>query len=289
MELIQYKKLQKYHLGVPVLPAEYKKGNINIIDDFEDLSDCETPDLTGEYWIYPLNTNKLYDSNTGFTFTRHHFDSEYDYYLISGEGTSLSFTSTDVMQGNLLNVTNITSMNSMFSGCSSLTSLNTTQWDTSKVTSLSYMFSGCSSLTEIIGIQEWNTGKVTNLSYMFSGCTSLTSLDLTNWFRPSSSTVKSLNYMFSGCNNLTSLNLSSWNDGETYQVRGMFNGCSSLTSLNLDEWLIGLIATTDYNVFDGCSSLQTIYLRGSNARTLNFINCQLQFSGIRNNVTIVTE
>ena len=288
MELIQYKKLQKYHLGVPVLPAEYKKGNINIINDFDDLSDCESPDLTGEYWIYPLNTNTLYNSNTGFTFTRHHFDSNYDYYLISGEGTSLSFASTNVIQGNLLNVTNITSMNSMFSGCSSLTSLDTTQWNTSKVTDLSSMFNGCSSLTEIKGIENWNTNKVVDMFRMFEGCTSLTSLDLINWFRPSSPAVKSLSYMFSGCNNLTSLNLSSWNKGDTYQLRGMFQGCSSLTSLNLDEWEIGLYATTDYDVFDGCSSLRTIYLRGSNARTLNFINYQLQFSGIRDYVTIVT-
>lgn len=289
MELIQYKKLQKYHLGVPVLPAEYKKGNINIIDNFEDLSDCENPDLTGEYWIYPLNTNTLYNSNTGFTFTRHHFDANYDYYLISGEGTSLSFAYTNVMKGNILNVINLTSMSTMFYGCTSLASLDVTGWDTSNVTNMGSMFNNCTSLAEIIGIQEWDVSKVTSMSGMFQSCSSLTSLNLTSWFRPSYATVKNLKYMFSGCTSLETLDLSNWKYGEQYQLTGIFQGCSSLTTLNLDNWLIGLTATTDYSVFDGCSSLRTIYLRGSNARTLNFINYQLQFSGIQDNVTIVTE
>jgi surface protein len=68
----------------------------------------------------------------------------------------------------------------MFQGCSSLVSLDTSNWDTSSVTNLSAMFSGCSSLVSL-DTSNWNTSLVTNLSAVFSSCSSLVSLDASNW------------------------------------------------------------------------------------------------------------
>ena len=57
----------------------------------------------------------------------------------------------------------------MFSGCSSLTSIDLSNFNTQKVTDMSYMFSDCISLTNI-DLSNFNTQKVIDISYMFSGC-----------------------------------------------------------------------------------------------------------------------
>ena len=72
-----------------------------------------------------------------------------------------------------LNTSNVTDMSSMFSGCSSLTSLDLSGFDTGKVTDMSSMFSGCSSLVTITVGDGWNTSKVTASSSMFEGCNSI--------------------------------------------------------------------------------------------------------------------
>ena len=50
----------------------------------------------------------------------------------------------------------------MFYDCSSLTSLNISNWDTSSVTRMSTMFSNCSSLTSL-DISNWNTSNVEDM------------------------------------------------------------------------------------------------------------------------------
>ncbi|MDY3026021.1 MAG: BspA family leucine-rich repeat surface protein, partial [Candidatus Faecivicinus sp.] len=54
-------------------------------------------------------------------------------------------------------------------GCSSLTSLDVSGFDTSNVTIMSWMFAGCSSLTSL-DVSSFDTSKVTNMWWMFDGC-----------------------------------------------------------------------------------------------------------------------
>ena len=70
-------------------------------------------------------------------------------------------------------------MEYMFYECSSLTSLNLSNFDTSKVTDMEYMFSGCSSLTSL-NLSNFDTSKVINMDHMFSSCRLLEFLDLKN-------------------------------------------------------------------------------------------------------------
>jgi surface protein len=81
----------------------------------------------------------------------------------------------------------------MFDNCSSLTTLDVSNWDTSSVTTMSDMFRGCSSLTTL-DVSNWNVSKVTNMSSMFYGCSLLTTLDVSNW---DVSNVNYMNNMFS--------------------------------------------------------------------------------------------
>ena len=58
------------------------------------------------------------------------------------------------------------------------------------------MFYGCSSLTSL-DLSNFNTSNVIDMNNMFYGCSSLTSLDLSNF---DTSNVLFMNYMFRGVN-----------------------------------------------------------------------------------------
>ena len=55
----------------------------------------------------------------------------------------------------------------LFGACSSLTSLNLSNFNTNNVTNMCSMFYNCSSLTTL-NLSNFNTNKVTNLEYMFN-------------------------------------------------------------------------------------------------------------------------
>jgi surface protein len=59
-------------------------------------------------------------------------------------------------------------MHGMFSGCSSLTSLDLSNFNTSNVKDLSYMFYNCSSLTSL-NLSNFNTNNVVNIMLIFWG------------------------------------------------------------------------------------------------------------------------
>ena len=63
-------------------------------------------------------------------------------------------------------------MGGMFLGCSSLTNINLSNFNTQNVTNMWSMFDGCSSLTNI-NLSNFNTNKVTDMRSMFFGCSSL--------------------------------------------------------------------------------------------------------------------
>jgi surface protein len=61
-------------------------------------------------------------------------------------------------------------MGNMFSNCSSLTSVDLSNFDTSNVTNMEFMFRNCSSLTSI-DLSSFDISNVTSMMSMFSGCT----------------------------------------------------------------------------------------------------------------------
>lgn len=64
-------------------------------------------------------------------------------------------------------------MSQMFNGCSSLSYLDTTNWDMSNVTgSFSYMFTNCKNLTAV-DVDGWVTKDMQSISFMFLNCNKL--------------------------------------------------------------------------------------------------------------------
>ena len=97
-----------------------------------------------------------------------------------------------------LDTSNITNMQGMFYGCSSLTSLDLSNFNTSNVTNMRQVFTYCSSLTSL-DLSNLDTSNVTNMEGMFSQCTNLTSIDLSNW---DASKVNSAGSMFWNANKI---------------------------------------------------------------------------------------
>ena len=77
----------------------------------------------------------------------------------------------------------------MFKGCSGLTSLDLSGWDTSNVSYISDMFNDCTSLTSL-DLSGWNMSNVTSMYNMFRGCTSLTSIRMVGCEKPTIDKIK---------------------------------------------------------------------------------------------------
>ncbi len=122
-------------------------------------------------------------------------------------------------------------MGGMFDGCSGLTSLDLSNFDTSNVANMQGMFEGCSSLTDL-DISNFDTSSVVNMHTMFRDCSGLTSLDLSNF---DTSSVTNMERMFDNCSGLESLNLSGFDMRKilpTEYIYFFMNGCSKLSKIN---------------------------------------------------------
>ena len=169
--------------------------------------------------------------------------------------------------GTYTNVTNVvfdssfanvrpTSARRWFSGMAKLTSITGIRYlHTDDITEMRYMFSGCSSLTSL-DVSSWNTGNVNDMEGLFQNCRSLTNLDVSGW---NTESVTVMSYMFTGCSSLTSLEVSGWNTESVTSMYYLFDNCSSLTNLDLSGWNTAKVKSMSY-MFDGCSSLATIYV-----------------------------
>ncbi len=203
-----------------------------------------------------------------------------------------SLTSLDVSNFNLSKVTGVTygGIEGMFDGCSSLTELKLfPAINTSGVTSsssmndglsLSKLFKDCSSL-ESIDVSDWDVSGAVFMSEMFEGCSSLTSLDLSTWKSNSltltdmpgvTSLIMSTDKMFAGCTSLTDLNLGSLEVPLDTDVSYMFAFCQNLENLDLSTCDIasGLygeaVCSSLDGMFLGCPKLKTIDLSTFNTK-----------------------
>ena len=172
-----------------------------------------------------------------------------------------------------INTSNVTDMSSMFRNCTSLTSLNLSNFDTGKVTDMNCMFHSCSALTSL-DVSSFDTSSVTNMGDMFRACTSLTSLDVSNF---NTSKVTDMSNMFNTCKLLTSLDLSNFNTSQVTNVNSMFSGCSALTSLNLSKFNTGEVTSMD-SMFYNCSKLTSLDISNFNTSKVTtmsnmFYNC----------------
>ncbi len=175
-----------------------------------------------------------------------------------------SLTTLDVSN---FNTENVERLDALFQDCAALTSLNLIHFNTAKVTSMRDMFHGCSSLTSL-DLSSFNTSNVTVMFQLFSDCSSLTSLDISNF---NTAKVTSMSNLFNGCSSLTSLDVHHFVTSEVTNMQSMFYGCSSLTSLDVSNFDTSKV-TEMRSMFNGCSGLTTLDLTNFNTSEVLYMN-----------------
>ena len=190
---------------------------------------------------------------------------------LNGDSSWMFSRMSNITSLNLSNfdTSKVRDMHNMFEDMSSLTSLDLSNFDTSSVTDMSYMFNGVSSLTSL-DLSNFDTSLVENMNGMFGGMSSLTSLDLSNF---DTSRVEYMSSMFRGMSSLTSLNLSNFDTSRVKHMRMMFYEVHSLTSLNLSN--INTSNVDDmYGMFANMFSLTSLDLSNfntSNVKTMEYM------------------
>ena len=167
---------------------------------------------------------------------------------------------------------NVTNMEKMFYECSALTELDVSNFNTSNVTDMGYMFSGCRSLTEL-DVSNFDTSNVTNMNNMFYGCRTLTELDVSKF---NTSKITGIYYMFYSCSKLKKLDVSNFDTSNFTKLFGMFGYCEALTELDVSNFNTSNVTDMGY-MFCSCSSL--IELDVSNFNTSNVTEMYRMFDG----------
>ena len=165
--------------------------------------------------------------------------------------------------------------NSMFNGFTEITEIDLSNFYVFQRIDMSNMFYGCSSL---ISLNLTNfEASVSNMNSIFYSCSSLISLNLSGI---NTKNVSDMSNMFYDCSSLISLNLSSFDTSYVLDMKYMFYNCLSLTSLNLSNFVFKDVEMS--NIFNGCSNLEYINLiKISEKKLEDFI-----FEGVPENIVI---
>ena len=222
----------------------------------------EDSDYEIKLWLDPADKTAYYYTETEKVYLN--TDSSKMFYDMRSL-TSLNLSNFDTSK--------VTNMGQMFSGIDKLTTLNLSNFDTSQVTNMYGMFDGMHSLTTL-NLSNFDTSKVTDMQNMFYGISNLTSLNLSNF---DTSKVTNMQYMFSVMYNLTTLNLSNFDTSQVTDMSGMFWGVSNLITLNLSNFNTSNVTNMSY-MFASMRSLTSLNL--SSFDTSKVTDMHAMFSGM---------
>ena len=136
--------------------------------------------------------------------------------------TYRNMTELDQTGIDYLNSVRGTNMKGVFYYCSSLISLDLSNFDTSNATDMNGMFYVCRSLISL-DLSNFDTSNVTDMGNMFSVCNSLISLDLSNF---DTSNVTNMSAMFYNCSLLEYLIIGS----STFKFQMKESNCGRLNT-----------------------------------------------------------
>ena len=144
-------------------------------------------------------------------------------------GIKFGYSTFSAMPYTLICDSGVTDMSKLFSNCENLTTLDVSNFNTSKVNNMSNLFYSCTKLTSL-DLSNFNTSKVNNMNNMFNNCQKLTSLDLSSF---DIINVNTMAYMFYNCKNLTTLDLSNFDTIKLSYMNSMFSNCINLTTVKV--------------------------------------------------------
>ena len=149
-------------------------------------------------------------------------------------------SATEIKGLEKFDTSNVKDFDYMFQGAS-VSTLDVSNFNTSKAVSMRYMFSS-DKIYEIKGLDSFNTSKVDSMRGMFRNVR-MTSLDLSSF---DTSKVTNMNDMFSHTN-LVTLDLSSFNTSKVTDMKEMFYWSTSLTTIYASEKFdVSNVTSSDY-------------------------------------------
>ena len=254
MNIFTSKKESKELIALPPAPIQDENGNITFELEGKVYSLNVNSEEERERVKEAVNSNSLakYDWFEEVMGEKHWvlYNTEmYEVIHIYSVGSFLHYRESSALAPII--PINATSCFKMFEACRKLTTLDLSNFDTSRVTDMSYMFSYCSRLISL-DLSSFDTSNVTDMSYMFKDCSGLTLLDLSNF---NTSKVTIMGDMFCWCYNLTTLNISNFDTSSVTNMHNMFNGCSKLTIIYVsDKWNTDNVTESE-EMFTDCINL----------------------------------
>jgi surface protein len=134
----------------------------------------------------------------------------------------------------------VTNFGAFASGCTNLTTLDVSGWDTSSVTAFNNFAVSCSNLTTL-DVSGWDTSSVTNFNGFVFACSNLTTLDVSGW---DTSSVTNFGAFASGCTNLTTVTVTGGTGNPfadspcTNYINAFAN--TNLTQSSIDDILVAI-------------------------------------------------
>ncbi len=134
-----------------------------------------------------------------------------------------------------INVTGMTNACSMFWGCREMTTVDLSNFDTSRIVNMGGMFAQCTSL-ESLDLSSFDTSNVKIMYAMFENCNKLSDLNLSSF---DTSNVEHMMEMFIDCKSLRYLDLSSFELRAIYKgyIQGIFRRCNALIELKTPRYV----------------------------------------------------
>ena len=161
------------------------------------------------------------------------------YMFLYSKATTLDVSNFDTSK--------VTNMYSMFLN-SQATTLDVSNFNTSKVTNMSYMFLGSQATT--LDVSNFDTSKVTSMKQMFLN-SQATTLDVSNF---DTSKVTDMSYMF--CNSqATTLDVSNFDTSKVTDMSNMFGSSKNLKTIYASDKFVTTKVTSSTNMFRSCSKL----------------------------------
>ena len=246
--------------NIPIKPGYTQEYTIKItfLDTGKPQNYNKNKTFEGKLGITESSAKTVYCTYDGeLTQGAEYVNGQYTYnYSETDKGWGVKLTnktSTDPVTSTLCTYINnipIVSMKNMFEN-SQATSINVSNFDTSKVTNMEGMF--YKSQASILDLSNFNTSNVTNMGEMFF-ITKATTIDLSNF---NTSNVTNMNRMFYELQDI-SLDISSFDTSKVVDMWAMFSG-SQVTTLDLSSFDTNEVIDM-MDMFSGATNLKTIYV-----------------------------
>ena len=179
---------------------------------------------------------------------------------------------TEVKGATTKTTQNLERLEYMFNSCTSLTSVDLTNFKTESIESFRGMFLGCKVLANL-NISDVRTNSAKYMDRMFESCESLSSIDLSNFITDN---VSIMSRMFVKCKNISTLDLSSFNTGNVEKMSAMFDSCTELNEIKFGNNFNTNKVTAMNNMFSGCRKLTILDLTSFD--TSNVTNMRNMFN-----------